>query len=292
MYTDTREDQASTFPNAYGDIHYAARRVAAVKGTDTFFTMNAEWTMDNKTQYVNTTEYDFTGLKLFEPTDTNKNVMHRFGFLMQTPIYKTTAALVYWNFRFSGVNVFTHAKLLVQATGIKVKGSPNLCDALGPAACNLKCGRSTCQVRIALAGSTRFVFAILGVTTGANANTAAGDISMEYKPPSSCWTRPAAYEVFDVKPTNVFEWDSVSAGRMPDLDCEDAKKASLLSLEYVAKPFCQAPEAFPGGRGLQSCVPAKPLCKEDVVNAVDSAIGAGIKTAAYEWSGVKVGRCR
>ena len=27
----TREDQASTFPNGYGDIHYAARRVAAVK---------------------------------------------------------------------------------------------------------------------------------------------------------------------------------------------------------------------------------------------------------------------
>ena len=38
-----------------------------IKGTDTFFTMNAEWTMNNKTQYVNTTEYDFTRLKLFDP---------------------------------------------------------------------------------------------------------------------------------------------------------------------------------------------------------------------------------
>jgi len=202
--------------------------------------------------------------------------------------------------------------------------------ALGDGACNLKCGRSACHVRIALAGSTRFVIAILvgrcklknvetsverawlhrlklsydaplsnfafklnlrryilGVTTGANT---AGEISMEYKPPSSCWTQPMAYEVLDFHSTNVFQWKSVSAGMMPDMDCEDAKKASLLSLEYVAKPFCQAPEDFPGG--LQSCVPTKPLCKEDVVNAVDAAIGAGIKTAAYEWSSVKVRRCR
>ena len=65
-----------------------------VKGTDSFFTMHAEWTMNNKTQYVNTTEYDFTGLKLFDPKDTsNKNIMHRFGFLMHTPIYRTNAAL-------------------------------------------------------------------------------------------------------------------------------------------------------------------------------------------------------
>jgi len=103
---------------------------------------------------------------------------------------------------------------------MKMKGSPNLCDALGADACNLKCGRSTCQVRIALAGRTRFVIAILGVTTGANT---AGEISMQYKPPSSCWSQPAAYQVFDVKPTNVFKWAAVSAGRMPDLDCEDAK---------------------------------------------------------------------
>jgi hypothetical protein len=51
-------------------------------------------------------------------------------------MYKTTTALVYWNFRFKGVNIFKHAKLLVQATGIKVKGSPNLCDALGRGCCS------------------------------------------------------------------------------------------------------------------------------------------------------------
>jgi hypothetical protein len=167
-----------------------------------------------------------------------------------------------------------------------MKASLNLCDTLGADACNLKCGRSTCQVRIALAGRTGFVIAILGVTTGANT---AGEISMQYKPPSSCWSQPAAYQVFDVKPTNVFKWAAVSAGRMPDLDCADAKKANLLSLEYIAKPFCQAPEDFPGSgsSGLESCVPTKPLCKEDVINAVESAIGGGIKTAAYEWSSVK-----
>ena len=63
----------------------------------------------------------------------NSNVRHC---ILATPMYKTTTALVYWNFRFKGVNIFKHAKLLVQATGIKVKGSPNLCDALGRGCCS------------------------------------------------------------------------------------------------------------------------------------------------------------
>ena len=303
MYTDQVEDQTYTAENAYGAIHYAARRVATVANTDNFFNLNAEWTITNRTQYTALSLSTFyPGIPLYAPTDANenKNVMHRFGFMMTTPFYRNTnEALVFWNFRFSGVNAFAHVKLAIQATGRNVKGSPNLCEALGKGACNLKCGRGTCNVRIALRGSTRYIFTALGVTTSLRdmcgrscsrqARIAHGGnrtITMEYKTPKSCETSPTADDVqLGIKPNSDFQWEFVKQGAMPAVTCDEAPKASLLSLEYVAKPFCQTPDDFAGN--MAACLPTKPLCDGDVMNAVESSVGSGIKTAAYEWSTLK-----
>jgi hypothetical protein len=291
MYTNQKEDQTIADENSFSRIQYSARRVGAVKTTDTYFAMNAEWTVNNKTEVDATkTADELADLELYSPSGTNGNVMHRLGTVFFTPHYKITGGLVYWNFRFTGFDAFVHAKLLVQATGRAVKGSPNLCDDLGKNACELKCGRKICGVRIPLRGSTRYIVSVLGVTNDAVSRR---QVTVELKPPSVCKHKPDPLDPYNDAGADLeagFKWDTLKAGQLRGIDCDVATKVSLLSLSYVAKPYCQSPEDF--SAGMEACLPTKPLCKNDVINAAESSVGAGVKTAVYEWSQNKAATMR
>jgi hypothetical protein len=255
MYSDQTEYNTETAENSFGRVHYSARRVGAVKASDTYFAMNAEWTINNKTEVASKTIDELADFELYSPSASNGNVMHRLGTTFLTPYYKNGGGLVYWNFRFTGLDdAFVHAKLLVQATGRKVKGSPNLCDELGRDACKLRCGRKVCGVRIPLGASTRYIVSILGVT---NEATAGGQVTVEYKPPSACKHAPDPMNPYNNRGVDLeagFVWATLKSGKMRDVDCKPDVKVNLLSLSYVAKPYCQSPEDFSGK--MEACPPS------------------------------------
>ena len=117
--------------------------------------------------------------------------------------------------------------------------------------CDLKtCRRGKnpdCEFSAYISGNAKYVVALYGVS---DERPAEPTISLLYKPPRGC------VQVIDCEeqddpctkvPLEDMQWFSPEEKGMPWLKCKLSFAANLLHMDVDVKPFCAAPENFPGG---------------------------------------------
>ena len=119
----------------------------------------------------------------------------------------------------------------------------------------------SCVIDVHLPGRSVYYVTLFGVTLASDPNPPL--VSLTWKPPFTCSQKVGCENLMDTEgchsvPSNEMEWQDVAKGEWCDLECVNPYAATVTRVTAERKPFCMAPDSFPGGddkKGLRECFP-------------------------------------
>ena len=138
---------------------------------------------------------------------------------------------------------------------------------------HLEDGRVACEFAVNLDGQTQYTLLLIGLSDASDKNA---DISITFKPPSSCVYMKGCENPLDTSGCKIMRqrdmpWLTVKKGMFPAIRCVEPVHAEAFGFTTETKPFCLAPGLY---HDVESCWPV-PTSAVGGGEAVPSIAGVG-----------------